>query len=216
MAGIGSVSLSWNLQCPLGRPTMHKIKLCAAATVLGILSTVCLAQNKTACPDISSSPARELASFLAIHAHLLDPTCTKKIIVQLGNAKEKSAVTVLIALLSFRRPDNQDEKQGLFSLEDKYPAVESLFQIGQPAVPALVSAIASERADLIARQNALRALEEINSEEPSKAILVLKAAARKSKSRSEASRLHAAATQVMSYCGKQWHNSCLAALQKNE
>jgi len=186
--------------------------LTTGIVMIGLLLPMRPAHAQETCPDLSSSSTKELISFLERNGHAADPACVKKIITQLGDAKQVAAINVLISLLEFRRPDTEMEKQHLLSIEDRYPAVEALFQIGMPAVPSLVSALASYRTSDLSRQNALRALEEIHSEDPTKAISLLRKAASEAKTGAEAVRLESAARDVMKYCGKLWHDRCAAAL----
>lgn len=181
-------------------------------STLVVLMLADCAHCQTSCPDIAPTSTKELVGFLQRYGREADPECVRKLIVQIGDAKDPSAINVLIAYLDFRRPDNEMEKKGFFRLEDKYPAVESLFQIGQPAVPALLSMIASSNASTLSRKNALRALEEIHSEDPSEAITILRKAARSAKKSEEAARLESAANDVMAYCGSHWRAKCAAAL----
>lgn len=190
--------------------------LCPHALGIALICLLALGDSATAqnpCPDIASSQTKDLITFLERDRHTADPACTKKIITQLGDAQEIGAIAVLISLLEFRRPDTEAEKQHFLSMEDRYPAVESLFQIGAPALPALVSTVANYKTSDLTRQNALRALEEIHREDPTKAILLLRKAANEAKTGAEAVRLEAAAKDVMKYCGKRWHDRCQAALQ---
>lgn len=196
-----------------GDDAMSKMKLHAFLMILAALTFADCGYSQTTCPDTASAPAKELIGFLESNGRTADPECVRKVIVQFGEAKDTSAINVLIGLLDFRRPDNEMEKKGFLRMEDRYPAVESLFQIGQRAIPYLISTIGSDKTSALSRQNALRTVAMINREDPSKAIFLLKKASRESKDTSEAVRLEAAAKAFMPYCGARWHDKCAAALE---
>lgn len=157
---------------------------------------------------------KELTIFLELYGRTADPDCVTKIIYHLGETKDVSSVTVLIGLLDFRRPDTEMEKQHIRTMEGKYPAVEALFSIGKPAVPAIVSTLAGGKTSDISRENALLTLVEIYREDPSLVIPLLKKAAEGAKTSVEAARLQSSARDVIKYCGKVWHDTCVTASTK--
>lgn len=119
-----------------------------------------------------------------------------------GELKATEAIGGLISLLSFARVfpwEKEQEEKGFvyhsstMSLGRRYPAVSALFQIGEPALPALIDYIATDESDTTARENAAAAVMLIHREEPQKGICYLKAAAAKSTSPVAVARLNQAA-----------------------
>lgn len=100
-----------------------------------------------------------------------------------GDLKAQEAIGSLIRLLTFRykSPREQEaEEVGIaIAVPQPYPAVSALFQIGEPALPALIRHIETNDTDPLARRNAAQALMSIFREEPRKGICYLRAAATK-------------------------------------
>ena len=67
------------------------------------------------------------------------------------------------------------------TLGDIYPATTALFEIGKPAVPDLVEAIADSNTSDLARSNAIETLFWIHSGDVSEAVAVLNRAGKEAK-----------------------------------
>src|SRR5262249_19097521 len=89
---------------------------------------------------------------------------------RLGQMRAFEAIDDLTALLAFspRFPGEVLDPDGAplneFQME-RYPAVGALFEIGRPALPALVRTIEANRVDSLEGQNALRSIQNIFRED---------------------------------------------------
>ena len=94
-----------------------------------------------------------------------------------------------------------------------YPAITALFEIGKPAVPDLVGAIAGPDTTDVARSNSIEALFLIHREDVSEAVALLNRASRESADRQASQRLMDAARRMADMCRGPAINSCMNALQ---
>lgn len=93
----------------------------------------------------------------------IDPDKVVHAIRELGDSKSISAIPDLIALLGFRRHyPSDDAKDDVESHPEtwtgRYPAGGALFQIGEPAIPALIKVIQNRRCEEIESQVAIEAV----------------------------------------------------------
>ena len=121
---------------------------------------------------------------------------------RLGDLKAVVAVDDLIKLLTLPRVFDWEtpETVGKTGIEEtivvpanRYPAVDALFLIGKPSLPALVSVIEKRESGSLESENALYAVFAIFRERPQKGASFLRRAAAKAKSGEAARRLLAAA-----------------------
>jgi HEAT repeat protein len=105
-----------------------------------------------------------------------------------GELRTQESVDSLVRLLTFRYKsprEREAEDEGIFiSVQQPYPAVSALFQIGEPALPALIRRISSDEGEEpgLARKNAAQAVMLVFREDPRKGICYFKAAAAKASS----------------------------------
>lgn len=120
-----------------------------------------------------------------------DPERVVAAIKRAGELRAVEAVDGLVALLTFAqtfRWEQEQEELGVVSHTNtmttgsRYPAVRALFQIGEPALPALVDHIQDDQTDPLARKNATESVMLIFREAPRKGICYFKAAAAKASS----------------------------------
>jgi PBS lyase HEAT-like repeat len=116
----------------------------------------------------------------------VDTVCVSEAIRALGTLKSPQAIPLLIKRLSFeQKPRNPNR---LVTREDRFPAISALFQIGEPAVPALVDAIANSENPIV-RSNAVESLMLINRTEPLSGLRRLRLEAEKRKDPNQRQRL---------------------------
>jgi hypothetical protein len=97
-----------------------------------------------------------------------------------------------------------------------YPATTALFEIGKPAVPDLVEAIANSATSEIARSNAVATVFDIYRSDVAESVRVLMRASKASPDREASMRLYDAARKAADMCRQPGHNSCMSALSENE
>lgn len=124
----------------------------------------------------------------------------------LGKMKSTEAIPELIEYLdyeklySLKQPDYAGnvkidgiEIGQTIPISGRYPATGALFQIGEPALPALVKVIENEKPSSVKSQNSLYAIQQIFVEDQLKAVLYLEKAVTESKSANGVKRLQLAA-----------------------
>jgi hypothetical protein len=94
----------------------------------------------------SQSGGEEIAQLIAIirnsQLRIEDPEKVVEAINKLGEMKVASAVDDLAQLLSFRLVSQGERQTGIITEANKrFPAVDALYLIGKPALPALVKVI---------------------------------------------------------------------------
>jgi hypothetical protein len=97
-----------------------------------------------------------------------------------------------------------------------YPATTALFEIGKPAVPDLVEAIANSATSEIARSNAVATVFDIYRSDVTESVQVLMRASKASPDREASMRLYDAARKAADMCRQPGHNSCMSALSESE
>jgi hypothetical protein len=141
--------------------------------------------------------------------------CVTFSIQKLGELKAEKAATVLTRYLDQKRPLTADEKETerlhiSMALKEFYPAVEALVEIGKPAIPALLSAIASDTSSVDARYNAVRTEMLIFRDKPVDGIRALKAAADNAANPADAERINGALQSALKWCGSTHREECSA------
>jgi hypothetical protein len=155
----------------------------------------------------ASNPKEEVAKLLAV---LRDPDLRRShpeqvvaAIDRLGEMHASEAVEDLVKLLTFAQKfdwESPDQKAiveiQLIHTGNRYPATSALFQIGQPALLALLKVIESDSASSLRRQNALFTIRNIFRDNPSEGVKYLNHAAQTSVDRPSAERLTEAAVEL--------------------
>jgi hypothetical protein len=100
-----------------------------------------------------------------------------------------------------------------YAMGSLYPAITALFEIGKPAIPDLVGAIADPDTSDVARSNAIEALFLIHREDVSEAVALLNRASKEAPDWQSSQRLMDAARRMADMCRGPAINSCLNALQ---
>ena len=135
-----------------------------------------------------------------------EPQRLAKAIVQLGEMKAAVAIPDLVRLLDFQRHFGWEHVKinghdaineiTLITNAKRYPAIGTLFEIGRPALPALVEAISVEETDSLASENAIETVVSILREHPEEGVALLRRAAASAKSPQASQNLLAAALKV--------------------
>jgi len=115
-----------------------------------------------------------------------DPQQVIKAIQRLGDMRATEAIDDLTQLLSFRQTFWWERNDGIgveiqpVTSGNRYPATSALFQIGRPALPALIRVIEVYETDSVESDNSTYAVQSIFRENPSEGVKYLRSAAAKS------------------------------------
>lgn len=184
--------------------TTQARKLITALLALALLISVgqILAQHK----QQSTSEDQESMQLLTIlrdkQIQEREPERVAKVIERLGEIKSVEAIDDLVQHLTFSR-NIQQEKIGdvvvgerFITLFGRYPAAGALFQIGKPALPALIKVIGAEETGSLAGENAIHTVTQIFRDSPAEGVSYLKDAAANASTAQAARRLSDAAERV--------------------
>jgi hypothetical protein len=194
MAGEGATNVTWNLEPPSftsGETEMKRtIPLIVALTITPICENPIFVYGQTAtnnCPITKKNEDTEKLLAVIRDKNLVETDRAKVIqaIDKLGELKATEAIEDLVGLLTLDRGAKYFDKEnppsgGIISASSIYPAVQALYRIGEPAVPALIKVIENEKSDALASKNAHWVILTIYREEPGDAVKLLKEAADKS------------------------------------
>jgi hypothetical protein len=153
------------------------------------------------------SNARELQTLLATirdsHLREREPEKVTKAIERLGQMRAAEAVEDLAQLLTFEGRFEWQRAQtrpGVLSHlapdDSLYPATTALFQIGEPALPALVKVLEAHETNSLESTNATTTIKLIFRERPWDGVAYLREAASKSATPAGAQRLYEAAARL--------------------
>jgi hypothetical protein len=115
------------------------------------------------CQSLHNALPSDLMSFISgTVPNQGNAECVAWALKALGAQKYEPAIPLLAKFLDFKRPPNDDEKNGILlhapSIWSLYPAAGALDQFGEKALPELVSVIKSESTSNVARENAVAVL----------------------------------------------------------
>ena len=189
----------------------------------GILAALCFGSASRApavfsCAELEGAKAEVHLEYLQRDRSALKPDCIFYAMDQIGLKRYAPAAKALIKYLDYRVPEDPS-KAGLPvfmrvpTLGSLYPAITALFEIGKPAVPDLVGAIAGQDTTDVARNNAIEALFLIHREDVSEAVALLNRAGRESADRLASQRLMDAARRMADKYRGPAISSCMKALQ---
>jgi hypothetical protein len=163
-------------------------------------------------------PAQELASFLEQKDVLINQTdCAIAALEILGHEHAASYIPQLVNLLTFRRKFYWEGTR--FTMRpvselDHYPAAGALFEIGKPALPALLAVASEEKPDSLKFTNAVSTIMLIHRDQSSQGVHFLRQAALKQVDQERRSNLDAAVELAETLCTKDIRESkdtCAAA-----
>jgi hypothetical protein len=103
-----------------------------------------------------------------------EPEHVVQVIQRLGQMRAVEAIDDLIVLLAFKQPLEWEKEEpsdfyaeiSAIGPDRRYPAIGALFQIGKPALPALINVIATHENGSLESENALYTIFAILREEP--------------------------------------------------
>jgi hypothetical protein len=195
---------------------MHQTVKIVTLSMLLLLPALSSGQE---CSDLSSGTAADAAEYLR-HAQgqPSSPACLQSAFHTIARLPVEQAVPLLTQNLGLKRSLTSAERHGIFmhgnTTETLYPAVYSLFTIGPPAKPGLISFIGrSEEGKVIERKNALYTLLLIEHGNAMHVIESLMKASRQTRDASGRTRLRAAAENAAKWCDDRIRGKCREALQ---
>jgi len=133
---------------------------------------------------------------------------------ELGDRRYEPAVRVLAGLLSFQRPQTEEEKQGIYrrmqSVWEIYPAAAALDSIGRKALPAVLEVIEARSASPTARENALAVWMGIyrHDDRQPKGVAALREEETKAKDNVTRERLRWAVEKALTWCNPPEQAAC--------
>lgn len=130
----------------------------------------------------------EVQKYIELLSQTPAPSTTEMVeaLHKLGSIGDKRAIPILIKNIAFERqfdkkprvdPSVTDHWDDPKSLAWRFPSITALFQIGETAIPALITVIETKRIDSVESRNALYTIQFIFRDDLSEAIRVFKAAA---------------------------------------
>jgi hypothetical protein len=190
--------------------------LSIAGLWLGVVPGV--AADGRSCPELQGAKPQAHLEYLQRDRAALTPGCIAYAADQIGLQQYGPAVKTLVRYLDYRLPE--DPARAHFAAISRiptlgtiYPVTTALFQIGKPAVPDLVEAIASSATSEVARNNAVATIFDIYRSDVVESVRVLMRASKASPDREASMRLYDAAREAAAKCREPGHNSCMSALQ---
>ena len=148
-------------------------------------------------PAVSSDAINQVDKLRAIvrdkQTQKREPKRVIAAITDLGNLRATSAIGDLIKVLTFRQTfDHEDEEEiSLITPGNRFPAIEALFKIGMPALPALTKVVASSGSKSTRAQNAVYTVMVIFREHPEDGVAYLEEQASHARTSAGAARLKA-------------------------
>ncbi len=163
-------------------------------------------------------PAQELASFLEQKDILATHTdCAIAALEILGHEHATAYIPQLVNFLTFRRKfywEGTGFNMRPVTELDHYPAAMALFEIGKPALPALLAVASEEKPDSLKFNNAVSTIMSIHRDQSSGGVHFLRQAALKQIEPERRFNLNAAVELAETLCVKDIHESkdtCFAA-----
>jgi hypothetical protein len=158
------------------------------------------------CSQIISTSADSIA-FLQEQKERRQSPCITSVIKQLGQNRDVNAIPVLVSYLDFVDPSSD--------VRPVYPSIEALFQIAEPAVNDLMSAIQDSESSII-RQNAAKTYMFVYRDDLASGIRQLKREESIAKSADALRRLSKARKMLVDTCnGLNQQKSCKDADQED-
>lgn len=161
------------------------------------------------CPQLEGKSSEQLTGYLRSDRMQLEPACILSAMRQLGDRKDVSAVPTLLTYLDFRQPVTRDYG---FHLTSRYPVETALFQIGKPAVPALLQVLATADPQSVAAATAVSSLMLIYRDSLTGAVALLREQADRTSDTETAMRFEAAGKQAIRLCYGAEKPACETAL----
>jgi hypothetical protein len=186
--------------------------------VLGftIMAYLPLTAQEQSCSAVISTPSASI-TFLEQQKGARQSPCISSVIKRLGQNRDVHAVHLLVSYLDFVDPSTARSPGATANVRPAYPAIEALFQIGQPAASELMSAIGASESAII-RQNAAKAYLSVYRDDLASGVRQLQKEGLITKSAEARHRLSEAQTLLIGDCSKRTEpeaQSCRDAAGKN-
>jgi hypothetical protein len=170
------------------------------------------------CAELHDAKPQAHLEYLQRDRSTLTAPCIAHAAEQIGLHQYIPAVKTLVRYLDYRLPEDPSRAHRpviskLPTLGTIYPVIDALFEIGQPAVPDLVEAIASSATSDTARENAVQVVVLIYRSDVAESVRVLMRASKASPDPEASMRLYDAARKTADMCKEPMRNSCMNALQ---
>ncbi|HWH58334.1 MAG TPA: hypothetical protein VN682_11925 [Terriglobales bacterium] len=136
----------------------------------------------------------------------------------LGQERATAYIPELIKFLEFRRKfywEGTSFKMQPVTEIDHYPAAMALFQMGKPALPALLAVIAQEKPDSLRFKNAVNTVMLIHREDFPAGVRFLRHAALSQEKPENHQNLDDAVELAQTFCSKSTRAQCAAAAREN-
>jgi hypothetical protein len=168
-------------------------------------------------PQTDTPPAQELAAFLEQKDVLASQTdCAIAALEILGHEHATGYIPQIVNFLTFRRKFYWEGTR--FNMRpvtelDHYPAAMALFEMGKPALPALLAVATEEKPDSLKFNNAVSTIMLIHRDRSSGGVHFLRQAALNQNDQERRSSLDAAVALAETLCAKDIHetkDSCAA------
>jgi len=171
------------------------------------------------CVQLHDTGADQVISYLnTVEPNPGNQECISFALSRLGTLRYEPAVSVLARWLDFRRPPTDREKQGLYlhaqTIDEIYPAASALEELGQKALPEVLSVIRSDSSPKTARANAVFVWMEIYKSESPKGVTLLRQEADRSGVPREKQNLQWAVTKAVGWCNPPDEALCRQAAGK--
>ena len=178
----------------------------------------CAVAGGRSCPELEGAKPQAHLEYLQRDRSTLTPACIAYAADQLGLHQYSPAVKTLVKYLDYRLPEDPARAHLAVisrtpTLGTIYPATTALFEIGEPAVPDLVEAIASSTTSDVARDNAREVVFLIYRSDVAQSVRVLIRASKASSDWEASMRLYNAARETAVKCGES-RNTCMNALSE--
>jgi hypothetical protein len=188
-------------------------------TILAGLSISASALAGNGCVELDGTDLHAKLKYLQRDREGLNPLCVERAMYGIslsaspGNFDQYAeAVNVFVEYLDYKLPDEGSKYlRAVSSNRDPYPASSALFNIGKPATPYLLAAIASGATSDLGRRNALLTLSAIHRENLPDLVRILKRASSASQDWNSSQRLLEAA-KLTSVCKGTIEAACRDAL----
>ncbi len=166
------------------------------------------------CPLLAAAAPSALVSYLDGPKGSQTSACTEYAIAQIGEKKYVAGVGVLVRYLGFRRePEFWEKGEDVVDLQHEwYPATSALFQIGKPALPALIDLLGTETNPIV-RSRALQTVMDISRGDFVSGVKLIRDAAATRNAKAEQARLLDAARKSVALCRPSVRPQCEAALR---
>jgi hypothetical protein len=176
-----------------------------------VLPQACASQN---CEILNTASVEQVFRALD-HGEIKTEDCSRVAFRRVEQLPEDKAIPILIGHLKFKRPGYPNAPHDWRS---EYPAIDSLYNIGLSAEPALIDFLAQNPdGDKLEYHNALSALAMIRHFDVVPTIKMLRARSRSLAGSPEATRLDSAARDLLGrYCPNKLRTRCEERLRQSD